>query len=248
MFLITLMWVTIPVVTAYFARADYQRYNLEGVQQLADCQARADVLGRYTGLYGRQANTIQQVENEFDLLQWDLNLRNLEREHQAARRVLRLVPPTHYPHTDTELGVLEDQLDEQLEQITLAGTRQDQYLRAEDGLLSMSQAVAEIESAANYYKRIGAEGIYLLLMEDLAKLEDRFRQLQQHRRQLNSETASALREADSINRDIQRELKHLQDELAQDEQTSYTESLLIRFQHFNPWAELQASLRLTGST
>jgi hypothetical protein len=241
--LITLMWLAVPAATAYLARADYQRYTAEGAVQRADCEARADVLGRYTGLYARQAATVQQASDSFILEQWERELRDLERQHDVERRLLRSATPTHYPHTDAQLGLLEEQLADQLEQTTLAGTRQDQYLRAEDGLLAMSQAVAEVEAAAYYYERIGAEGIYLMLMEDLAKLEDRFRQLQQHRRQLNTECESALRDADALSRGIQRELKRLPDKLSQDEQTTYTEALYLRFERFNPWAELQASLR-----
>ena len=243
MFLITAMWLTIPAATAYLARADYERYSVEGALQRADCESRADVLGRYTGLYARQAASIQQVDDDLAFQQWERELRDTERQYGIDRRLLRPFTPTHYPHTDATLGALEGQLDEQLEQINLAGTRQDQYLRAEDGLIAMSQAVAEVEAAAYYYERIGAEGIYLMLMEDLAKLEDRSRQLQRHRSQLNTECSTALREADTLSRGIQRELKHLPDKLSQDEQTTYLEALYLRFERFNPWAELQASLR-----
>jgi hypothetical protein len=242
--LITLLWLSVPAFTVYLARTDHDRYIVECARQRADCETRADVAGRYTSLFNQQAGTLLQTEAVMDYQAWDFTWNALQRQYEVEQGLLRTITPTHYPRTDTKLIVLEGLLASQQEQIALAATRHQQYIKAERGLMDLSDTISEVEAAAEYYERIHAEGIYLLLMEDLAKLEDRFSQLMQNRRQLHTEASGALRQADEDSRGILREMKHLPDELTQDEQTTYLEALWLRLERFDPWAELRSSFTI----
>jgi hypothetical protein len=241
--LITLTWLAVPLAGYYLARADYRRYQAESAVQLADCQARADVAARYAVLLQQQGARILQVDSADDMREWEIAWRELERALASGQKPLRPATPTHFPRTDAQLNEAEQLLETQMDLIETAQVRRGQYNRAQDTLSGMADTVAEVEAAAQYYKRIGAEGVYLLLMDDLAVLEDRFRQQQRYRQQLSRECSDALADAEDASRTAQRIIKHLDDQLAADEQTTYAEALRMRLKGFDPWAELRGKRR-----
>jgi hypothetical protein len=240
-FLIIAIWLMVPVAGAYLLRSDYEQYVRDGKVQRADSQTRADVLQRYAiqfTWYGQQSMVFL---NNDDYRRWQRDWRDLVRQQENERNGLRRDTPEHYPNTDQLLNQLEATLADEKAQVELAATRSQQYVKSEDGLLSIQQSAAEMEAAAQYYKFIGAEGVYLLLMEDLGKLEDRFRQLQLQRKQLHDEAMQAQHQADDDCHTIQRDLPRLPEKLSQDLQTTYVEALMQRFWRFDPWAELRES-------
>lgn len=237
--LIMLVWLAIPLTGYYLARADYQRYQVESAAQLADCQARADVAARYAVLLQQQGARILQVDSADDMREWEIAWRELERTLASEQKPLRPATPTHFPRTDAQLNEAEQLLNEQIDLIETARGRRGQYNRAQDTLSEMAATVAEVEAAAQYYRRIGAEGVYRLLMDDLDVLEDRFRQQQRYRQQLSRECNDALASAEEASRNAQRIIKHLDDQLSADEQTTYAEALRLRLKNFDPWAELR---------
>lgn len=224
-------------------RADYDRYQESLVAQRADCLTRANYLRTHTAALARSATRVTYIDDTDSRIEWERTWRDRVRQKDREAQQLRLDEPTHYPKTDLALLALEAQLSEVQAAIEDAARYRDMHNKAGSGLLELAQDIAHAEGVARYYKRIGAEGIYLLIMEDLAMLESRYKDRLRERKRLSDDMNYSLARADRLDRDIRRELDHLDDHLQADEQRTYRQELKDRFGQFNLREELKGLLR-----
>ena len=89
---------------------------------------------------------------------------------------------------------------------------------------------------------MGADGVYLYLMEGLARLEADYDRRRRERNRRTNEIINHLERADRIQRDIFRELGDVVDMMLADEQITYQQQLRARLENFNLRSELQRLL------
>jgi hypothetical protein len=134
---------------------------------------------------------------------------------------------------------LEKLLADEQSQIEDAARRRDAYLKAGSGLVDLAREIDRARGTAQFYQRIGAQGIYLLLMEDLAQLEDQYDRQLSERNRLAQAGLYGLDQARLDRDEIMTSLDSIQDALAADEQGTYTQALQARWQKFNLREELK---------
>jgi hypothetical protein len=230
---ILLIWVSVPLSGWFMLRHDYELYKAACFAQREDSLKRSHLLSLYTRLMGAKANRVRYLNNVDDRREWEQDWRGLLRQRDNEGSALRPITPAYFPQTDQILLELEKDLSEQGDNIEQAVRSRGAIFQTEDGLQSLADDIRYQQGRAEFYRRRGAQGIYLLLEEGLAQLEDRYQRLIGERNRLVRETEEALAEADKLQRNIERELTHLNSALNQDEQRTYYEELVERYQQFD---------------
>jgi len=227
-----------------FARADYTDYITDSRVQRADCLGRADVLGRYSRLIAERAEQIPSIVDAQSRAVWQSRWRQLQRELEEEQRRLRRSPPQHYPTADAELSELEQLLDSQQLAVDGAVRERDAFNKAGGGLEDLLAEIQRAEGIAEYYRSIGATGIYELIRDDARVLASEYRARTRERsermRQLEAELATNRECRD----EIQDRLLDVPTKITADEQTTYTAELQQRFDRFNLVAEFTRLLGL----
>jgi hypothetical protein len=237
--LIVLVWLCVPLTGYLLLRQDWQRYDAATRVQRADCLGRSEYLRRYSVELWRQAELVVSIEDTETRVTWQRAMQITEAEMEREGQGLRPVAPTYYPSTDATLLELDKLLTDEQAQIEDAMRRRDAYIKAGGGLLDLARDIDRARSTAQFYQRIGAQGIYLLLMEDLAQLEAQHDKRLSERNRLAQAGIDALDQARKDKDEILRRLDGLKDALAADEQGTYTQALLTRWQKFNLREEIK---------
>jgi hypothetical protein len=242
--LIVLLWLAVPVTGYYLARADYYDYLNQTRVQRADCLNRADVLGRYTRLIGQRASTITTIVDPNSRTYWQSRWRTLKRELSEEQLKLRRDPPVHYAGTDAQLTELEQLLESQREAVEEAVRERDAYNKAGGGLEEMLLEIKRAEGIADYYRSIGAQGIYELIRDDARTLQSEYRERVAERDQRNNKMVEKLAKAEECQSEIIEGLQSIESKLGEDEQTTYSNELRERFDSFSLPRELARVLGL----
>jgi hypothetical protein len=237
--LIVLVWLTVPVAALWLLRSDYERYQLESQRQLEYCRARSDHLLYFTNMMGKQAEEIRRMYQPEDRPKWEREWRDLEaQENQAAVR-LGTVSLNLLPLSEQVLSHAQSELIAMKSHIETAAQRKDAFNKAGSGLDDVQERIFGLQGQAEWYRRVGALGIYLELQEAIARYEETLDRQLSARRQLDMEAGKALAEADNLQRSIQRELGHLPDKITEDRKQTYREQLARRMRSFDPRRELR---------
>jgi len=227
-----LAWLSVPVCGSIMLRDSYADYLAESRIQRKDCLDRAALLGNYIAQSGQLADQVLQLDSLEQRREWERNWAAMQRQLAIDSRDLRSQEPLHYPATDGDLVEAEDLLKEQMEKVKEAQWKRDAYIKSANGMFELAQQITNTKLTAAYYKRIGAEGIYLRIQEDLAQLEETYNQRSRDRNRLNREVSDMLTSADRMRRDIKRTLNHLSDKLAEDERLTFRSRLHKHLQEF----------------
>jgi len=229
----------VPVVCYCLLQNGYRRYQQEAQQQRANCEARADWLHRYADQQLQLANGIYAIDDVDQRLSWERQWHDLIHHRDQERLSFGDEELLHYPTADRLLVELENSLNEQQHEIEEALRKRDNYNKLGNGLSDLAQEIERIRSQAYYYQRIGADGVYLYMMEGLARLEADYDRRRRERNRRTSEVTNHLDRADRIQRDIRRELGDFADLLLVDEQITYHEHLQARLEDFSLRTELE---------
>jgi len=242
--LIVLVWLAVPVTGYYLARADYANYLTQSRIQRADCLGRADVLGRYTRLIGQRADDVITIVDSDSRAYWQSRWRQLERDLAQEQRLQNHGELVHYPRTAAQLTALGQLLDNQRAAVEEAVRERDAYNKAGGGLNDMLLEIKRAEGIADYYRSIGAQGIYELIRDDTRLLENEYRERIAERDQRNSNMAQKLVKAEEYKAQIFEGLETVNEKLGEDEQITYSRELRQRFDSFSLPRELTRLLGL----
>ena len=155
------------------------------------------------------------------------------------KQLLRQSSPTHYPRTDTKLLELEQQLTKQQQGIEDAALKRDMYIKSSSGILDLAQQIAAARGIAEYYRRMGAQSIYLLFMDDLAVLEDEYQRREEEMNRLSTSVSHAQMEAQIKHLQLVDQLGTLSKLMTEDESLTYEQELAQRFRGFDLREELR---------
>lgn len=241
---IILVWLAVPASAYYFARVDYADYLSQSRIQRADCLGRADVLGRYTRLIGQRADSVAGIVDAESRAIWQSRWHQLERDLTEEQHLLRRDAPQHYPSTDAKLVELEQLLDSQLMAVESAVRERDAYNKAGGGLEDMLLEIKRAEGIADYYRSIGAQGIYELIRDDVRLLEKEYRERLRERAERNRDMEAALTDSKLYRDQILEGLEQIPGKLDADEQITYSRELQQRFNRFSLPYELSRLLGL----
>jgi hypothetical protein len=240
--LIVLIWLCVPASAWLLVRHDHLVFDEQSKAQRRDCDARADLLRRYTVALAQQGRLIDYIADPESRTQWQQRWRaqtdSLDREQQRLRQSV----PTHYPATDYALGEMDRMLAEQRDLLEEAAMRRDMYNKSSAGILQLAQQLSDAQRTADYYRSIGAQGIYLLIMEDLAVVEEQFHRRETELNRMAGEVNNALGTAALRRDEILAKLDELPQILAEDEKLTYRENLLQRIRQFSLRVQLQRLL------
>jgi hypothetical protein len=223
--IVILAWISVPVGGSIMLRNSYQDYLEESEVQRQDCLERSAVLSNYVAQSGHLANQVPLIDSVDERYEWERSWAAMRRQRDIESRGLRPTEPVHYPATDHELLEAEKLLGEQMDEVKEAVWKRDAYIKSASGMFELGQQIANTKLTASYYKRIGAEGIYLRIQEDLARLEDTYNKRNRERNRLDREMSSLLTSADRTRRDVLRILRHLDDQLEVDERQTFKNKL-----------------------
>ncbi|MCH7472177.1 hypothetical protein IIA79_04415 [bacterium] len=240
--LIALLWLSIPLSGLFMLRSDHSRYLQDSRAQAGSCWQLAEHLNEYTTLMGVMAGEVAGIEDIEARREWQGRWRGLMRERNNSAAAIGNPDLHYFPSTSNVLAQAQIWLKEQEAGIERAVRAKDEYIKLWRGLEELSSLIADLEGKAGYYKRMGAEGIYLLLEEELARHEERLLQRLRSGRRLSSEAESNLEQADRLMRDILRELSHLRDKITADEEKTYRQELELRFAQFDIRSEMKQLL------
>jgi YesN/AraC family two-component response regulator len=223
--IVILAWLSVPVGGSIMLRSSYHEYITESKAQREDCLARAAVLSNYVSQSGHLANQVPLIESVDERHEWERSWSAMLRQRSIESQGLRAAEPMHYPSTDDELLEAERLFKDQMDEVKDAVWKRDAYIKSASGMFELGQQIANTKLTANYYKRIGAEGIYLRIQEDLARLEDTYSKRHRERYRLDREMSDLLTAADRKRRDVLRILRHLETQIAADERMTYKNRL-----------------------
>jgi len=241
---ITLIWLSLPVAASLMLRADYQHYLDDSRTQQQDCLNRVAYLRTYSVVVAREAAMIVAIDSVAEKYSWERNWLNIQRRMHQEAAPLRPELPAYYTQTDTALLPLEADLAEMQDLAKEALWSQDAYFKSADGLGELREQINNAKMTASYYKRIGAEGIYLMVQEDLAEMESAYNRRLRERARLANDVDDKISLIDRKSRDILRETSHISSTLAKDESENYRSILAERVAAFNLREELT---KLLGS-
>jgi hypothetical protein len=203
-----------------------------------NCEAQRKHLEEFSSLYQVASGSVFAIDTGAELMVWRrgwdsaVELEELEKLQLAGQRT------TYYPHTTAKLQEVSEMLKQQRSATEEAARLREQYIESADSLSAIAERIDRARATAEYYRRLGAQAIYLLIMEDLAILEARYKDHRHSRQQTMSDSQQQLQLADSLNREIVRELNRLDNVISQDSKTSYSQMLIQRFQSFDLRQEL----------
>jgi len=241
---ILLLWLAVPVSGYLFGRADYAAYLADSHQQRADCLKRADILGRYSRLIATRAALIPDIADSQSRAVWQSRWRQLQRELEDEQRHLRGSPPAHYPTADSQLSALEQLLSSEKTAVDAAVRERDAYNKAGGGLEDLLAEIQRTQGIAEYYRSIGAEGIYELIRDDARVLESEYRARTRERNERMQDLNVELKTVRDCRDEIQDGLLDIPALIKADEQTTYTAELRQRLASFNLVTEVTRWLGL----
>lgn len=221
---------------------DRERFETTSRLQRADCSGRMELLRRYSMEMQRQAELIPQLEDPQSRQQWQRQWQDTLRLMERERQQLRLQPPTHYPTTDAKLQELEALLEHQQENTADAALKRDMFNKSTGGIYDLAQQIAYTRGIAEYYRRIGAQSIYLVIMDDLAILEDQYQRRISEINRLAAAVEAALVQARADTKQMLAQLDTVAERMAADEQLTYEQQLSQRFHAFDCREELRKLL------
>ena len=238
MALIMLIWLCVPIAAFYMIKDDKLGYEEELSQQVLFCEERSRHLENYTDLYQVAAATVLSIDTETELQMWQIEWDSIVAMEQEDFLRLSNARMSHYPHTTAKLQDLQILLDEQRNATEEGARLREQYINSAHSLESIAERIDRARATAEYYRRLGAQAIYMLIMEDLAVLEARYKDHRTSRMDLMSDSQEQLLLSDSLSMEIRREISHLDRVISQDTETSYAEMLVERFHDFDLRTEL----------
>jgi hypothetical protein len=245
-FLLVVIWLSVPLAALLMLRQDRQRYYTQSQLQRTDCLARTDLLRRYTFAMNDHAGTVESIVDPHTRTLWQRQWQDVLDAMQREQQKLRLAAPTHYPKTDAKLLELEHQLTQQQAAIEDAALKRDMYVKSGAGMLDLAQAIANARGIAEYYRRIGAQSIYLVIMDDLAVLEEEYQKREDEMNQRSADVHDAQIQAQLDHVQLVSQLDSLAKLMAEDESLTYEQQLARRLRNFNLREELRKLL--TGPT
>jgi hypothetical protein len=245
--LIVLIWLAVPVAGYFLARQDYDNYLSASRIQRADCEARVEVLRRYSRLMSMRASQIPGIVDADTRAAWQQQWNIVRRSMEDEQRGLRQDDPIHFPQTDAQLLALEQQLTSQEGAIERAARERDAYIKAGGGLEELAIELERAYGVAEYYRSIGAIGIYQLIRDDIRNWESDYERRLRERNQRARATDDALQEAGRLRDDIQRGVGGINDYLDADQQLTYQAELQVRLARFDLRAALEELIGLDRS-
>jgi hypothetical protein len=231
---IILVWMAVPISAAAMLHVDMQRYAQETQRQSELCRERRDQLSRSTAVLSRQALRLTNIGDGFELRDWrrDWNAA----QHQVDKELPQLASSSlnHYAATATLLRAQEEKLDKLVKSTNKAGQDMDYYLRGQEVLLRLADDINQTRFQARFYRMLpNGRGIYLLLQEQLAMLENRYEAQDREQSRLADSMRATLGQIDKESRDIQHALERVADRMAEDQKLTYAESIRLRYQQFS---------------
>ncbi|GEM_PF-2592793 len=242
--LIALIWLAVPVTGYFLARQDYEGYLTSSRIQRVDCEARVEVLRRYSRLMSMRASQIPGIVDAGTRSAWQQQWNIVQRGMEDEQRGLRLSEPIHYPQTDAQLLTLEQQLTSQESAIERAARERDAYIKAGGGLEELAIELERARGVAEYYRSIGAFGIYQLIRDDIRSWEQDYERRLMERNARARATESALDEATQLRDTIQRGVSGIDTYLDADQQLTYQAELQARLARFDLRAALEELIGL----
>jgi hypothetical protein len=236
--LIVVIWLSVPVIAYQMLRADHERYLLEFDRQFEACEDRRLHVLKFTELYQLRASGIRAIDGSSESLVWQREWSSTTNDAVSEAALLPDEKLNYYPSSEARLIELEDKLELQRHTIEEAARLREAYLKSVDGLTRIAERIDEAQMMADYYRRLGAESIYYLIMEDVAILESRYRDYRQNRQSMLNDSQEAMAESEQLNREIVLGLSEIQTLMASDADRSYNELLVERFRGFNLREEL----------
>jgi hypothetical protein len=243
--MLLVIWLSVPLAGLLLLRQDRHSYYETSQLQRKDCLARVELLRRYTFDIHSHASTIDGILDTQTRRQWRRQWQDLLDRLQRERQLHRQTAPTHYPRTDAKLQELEQLLTKQQAGIENAALKRDMYIKSTGGIYDLAQDISRARGIAEYYRRIGAQSIYLVIMDDLAVLEDEFQQREDEMNRLSSEVHDAQIQAQLDHLKLIEQLDALPKLMTEDESLTYEQELARRFRSFNLREELRQLV--TGS-
>jgi len=241
---ILLLWLAVPASAYLFARADYASYITDSRLQRTDCLSRTDILGRYSRLIAERAAQIPSINDSQSRAVWQSRWRQLQRDLEDEQRHLRTNSLQHYPTASAELSQLEQRLNSQREAVDAAVRERDAYNKAGGGLENLLAEIQRTEGIAEYYRSIGAQGIYELIRDDARVLASEYRSRLRERNDRIQEMNIELQTVRDNRDEIQHRLLDIPELIKADEQTTYTAELQQRFDTFDLLKEVTRWLGL----
>lgn len=242
--LIMLVWLAIPAVGYFLARQDYAEYLSESRIQRADCEARVEVLRRYSRQMSMRASQIPGIVDAETRAAWQQQWNIVRRSLEDEQRGLRLDEPIHFPQTDAQLLALEQQLTSQEGAIERAARERDAYIKAGGGLEELAIELERAYGIAEYYRSIGALGIYQLIRADIRSWEADYERRLSERNSRARAVEEAVAEAGRLRDEIQHSVAGISGYMDADEQQTYQLTLQARLARFDLRSELQALIGL----
>ena len=241
--LIVLIWLSVPIAAYFFVQSDRERFNIQSLEQRADCLDREEAIRRYSRLMSLRSVQVHNITNADTRADWRSRFAQITREMENELVVLRGETPVHYPGTDLLLLELEQRLKKQQESIEEAARNRNAYVAAGRDIEDQARNIQVGRDTANYYRSIGAFSIADLIDEDVDIQERQFNKQVQERNRRAELVQESLDRADGQYEAILRELDRIDACLAEDEKLTYQTDLQRRFDEFNLRAELE---RLMG--
>ena len=242
--LIVAIWLAVPVAGYWLARQDYDNYLSASRIQRADCEARVEVLRRYSRLMSMRATQIPGIVDAGTRIAWQQQWNIVRRGMEDEQRGLRQDEPIHFPQTDAQLLALEQQLTGQEGAIESAARERDAYIKAGGGLEELALELDRAYGVAEYYRSIGAIGIYQLIRDDIRNWEQNYERRLKERNGRARATEDALDEAGQLRDDIQQGVSGINDYLDADQQRTYQTELQARLELFDLRATLEELIGL----
>lgn len=231
---ISLLWLSVPLVLWQWMLEDRERFASESRDQARSCmQRRAAISAAAAGLL-RQGRQLEYCRDRQALQRWNSVFSSEQRETQRAAAGFDRAALNLWPQSAEFLEKQLDTLDGLSRALAAAARDQEYYLRSEETLAQLEDDLEQIEMQSRYYRNMpGGRGIFLLLQEELAKLEGRLHQQHRETLRLRNAVRDAVLAAGTQEVALQAELNGLMQLMARDGDQSYASNLKRRLRHFD---------------
>jgi len=238
--IIILAWLAVPVAGSLFMRASYANYIESCDDQRQNCELRAWHVDQYSRELNQMAAPVLEITSREEHARWLDRFKEVSDRQAAAEAKLDAGPPAYYQATDRLLLSQEVRLQDQFDALQDAALARLDYLRSMDRLGRLYEIESDLKANAYYYKRVGMQGIYLQIQENLAVVEDEIRARRDQRANLQREYGELLDEAADHYRNIQRGLDQVGDKISEDESQTFRGRLVNHVLEFSLRKEIAA--------